>query len=81
MKSFWTYYVICLAYSFYMSSRTWRKEGTVGGLGTSPEMDSLAILFLSWVLAPVDLAIRLFRVILKAESVSIVKRNIWLKSN
>ncbi len=68
------YYIACLVYSLFMSSLSWMRNGRDGGLGITPGMDSIAIVLLCWALAPVDLFIRLMRVVKEAESYRIRKR-------
>ena len=70
------YYIICMAYSFIMSSFSWTRNGNAGGLGITPAMDSIVIILLCWALAPVDLVIRLGRVVHDAEEHRIRQRNI-----
>jgi hypothetical protein len=70
------YYLVCFVYSIVMSSITWRKNGGEGGLGITPGLDVLVISLLCWALAPVDLSIRMLRVIEKAEEHRIRRRSI-----
>lgn len=58
MNTFLTYYVICLVYSFIQISRTWSKYTMPGGLGSTPGLDSIMVVLLCWVLAPIDLFLR-----------------------
>lgn len=68
------YYLCCLFYSIAMSSLTWYKNARDGGQGITPALDSLAIVLLCWALAPVDLWIRLLKVVKKAEEHRIRQR-------
>lgn len=52
---FLTYYFICLIYCFYQLIRKYGKKTMPGGLGVNPEMDVIMVVFLGWILAPVDL--------------------------
>jgi hypothetical protein len=71
METFLTYYVICLLYSFFQISKTWSKYATVGGLGITPGLDSIMVVLLCWVLAPIDLLMRFVTFYKKAESARI----------
>ena len=55
MEPFVTFYVVCLAYCFFMAGRRWNRDVQDGGLGVTPALDSIAIVILAPVLAPVDL--------------------------
>lgn len=64
---FINYYLVCLAYCLFMSFRKWNKNVMAGGLGISPGLDSLALLCMCWVLAPVDIFLTWVRVYKEAE--------------
>lgn len=61
MKIFLYYYIITFVYCAIMSFKRWNRDVQAGGLGVSPGLDSIAILMLCWVLAPVDIFLTLFR--------------------
>lgn len=67
MQVFWTYYVICFVYCLIMSIRRWNKDVMAGGLGISPGLESLGLLIMCWVLAPVDVFLTWVRVYKEAE--------------
>ncbi len=67
MGIFWTYYVICFIYCIIMSIRKWNRDVRAGGLGISPGLDSLALLIMCWILAPVDIFLTWVRVYREAE--------------
>ena len=71
MNTFLTYYVICLVYSFIQISRTWNKFVTPGGLGVTPGLDSIMVLMMCWVLAPIDLFLRFVSFYKKADEARI----------
>jgi hypothetical protein len=58
---FWTYYLICLAYCLIMTFRRWNRDVQAGGLGISPGLDTLGLVIMCWILAPVDIALTLIR--------------------
>ena len=51
---FWTFYVVSLIYCFIQISKRWNRDAMTGGLGISPGLDTLAILFLAPFLMLVD---------------------------
>ena len=67
MQVFWTYYVICLAYCIFMSVRRWNRDVMSGGLGISPGLDTLGLLIMCWILAPVDVFLTWVRIYKEAE--------------
>ncbi len=67
MGIFWTYYVMCFIYCVIMSIRKWNRDVRMGGLGISPGLDSLALLIMCWILAPIDIFLTWIRVYREAE--------------
>jgi len=67
MEMFWTYYLICLAYCIFMSVRRWNRDVMAGGLGISPGLDTLGLLIMCWILAPVDIFLTWVRIYKEAE--------------
>ena len=65
--TFWTYYLLCFAYCLIMSFRKWNRDIMTGGLGISPGLDSIALMLMCWVLAPVDIALTWIRLYREAE--------------
>lgn len=66
---FWTYYLICLAYCIFMLTRRWNRDAMAGGLGITPGLDTLGILVMCWILAPVDVVLTWIRLYREAEEV------------
>lgn len=52
--AFWTYYVISVFYCIYQLSKRWRQSIMPGGLGVTPALDTVMVLFIGPFLAPVD---------------------------
>jgi hypothetical protein len=50
-----------------MSIRKWNRDVMAGGLGISPGLDSMALLIMCWVLAPVDIFLTWVRLYKEAE--------------
>jgi len=67
MEFFWTYYVTCFLYCIIMSILRWNKEVMAGGLGISPGLETIALLIMCWVLAPIDVFLTWVRVYKEAE--------------
>jgi hypothetical protein len=67
MNIFWTYYVITLAYCIFMSFRKWNRDVRSGGLGINPGLDTLALVIMCWILAPIDVFLTWVRVYKEAE--------------
>lgn len=50
-----------------MSIRRWNKDVLSGGLGISPGLETLGLLIMCWVLAPVDITLTWVRLYKEAE--------------
>jgi hypothetical protein len=61
MNWFITYYVICIVYCFYQLNKKYNTRGV--DYGTSPELDSIMVLVMAWILAPIDVSITWIRMI------------------
>jgi hypothetical protein len=66
---FWIYYLTCFFYCIVMSIKKWNRDVMSGGLGISPGLESLALIIMCWVLAPVDVFLTWVRVYKEAEEV------------
>ena len=77
MNWFIIYYVICIVYCFYQLNRKYANRGV--DYGTSPELDSIMVLVMAGILAPVDVTITWIKMVKEAEEVKreIEKRNIY----
>ncbi len=64
---FWIYYLTCFFYCVVMSIKKWNRDAMAGGLGISPGLDTLALLIMCWILAPVDIVLTWIRVYKEAE--------------
>jgi hypothetical protein len=72
MNWFIIYYVICSIYCFYQLNRKYKNRGV--DYGTSPELDSIMVLVMAWVLAPVDVSITWIRMVREAEE-ALIRQN------
>jgi hypothetical protein len=50
-----------------MSVRKWNRDVMAGGLGISPGLDSIALLIMCWLLAPIDIFLTWVRLYKEAE--------------
>ena len=68
MNLFIGYYVACIIYCFYQLNKKYKRDGLEY---SSPELDSIMVLMMAWVLAPVDVSITWIRMVKKAEEARI----------
>jgi hypothetical protein len=64
---FWGYYLICAIYCFYKMIKMWNKNYMPGGLGISPGLDTVMLVFMSPILAPIDVALTWVRLYKETE--------------
>ena len=64
---FLVYYLVCLSYCLIMSFRKWNRDAQTGGLSITPGLDTLGLLIMCWILAPVDIILTWVRVYREAE--------------
>jgi hypothetical protein len=50
-----------------MSIRKWNRDVMSGGLGISPGLESMALIIMCWILAPIDVFLTWIRVYREAE--------------
>lgn len=67
MQLFWSYYVVCFIYCVIMSIRKWNRDVMSGGLGISPGLESMVLIIMCWILAPIDVFLTWVRVYKEAE--------------
>ena len=67
MQLFWSYYVVCFIYCVIMSIKKWNRDVMSGGLGISPGLESMGLIIMCWILAPVDVFLTWVRVYKEAE--------------
>lgn len=63
---FYIYYVICIIYCFIQLHKKYKRVG-VESMGNSPELDSIMVLVMAWVLAPVDISLTWINMYKEAE--------------
>ena len=68
---FVSYYVICVIYCFYQLFFKLKHRYDDGPTGNSPELDSIMVLMMAWVLAPIDISLTWIRWYKNAEEARI----------
>ena len=58
---FITYYVICVIYCFYQLFTKYQERYNDGMIGLSPGLDSIMVMMMAWVLAPIDVSLTWIR--------------------
>jgi hypothetical protein len=64
-----TYYIICIIYCFYQLNQKYKARGI--DYGTSPELDSVMVLIMAGILAPIDVSLTWIRMVKEAEEAKI----------
>lgn len=67
MNWYVTYYVICVVYCFYQLYKNLNKRYDDTPGGGSPELDSIMVLVMAWILAPIDISLTWIRWTKEAE--------------
>ncbi len=78
MNWFIGYYVICIIYCFYQLNKKYKRDGLEY---SSPELDSIMVLIMAWVLAPVDVSITWIRMVKAGEEARIRQSKFELDTN
>jgi hypothetical protein len=68
---FITYYIICIIYCFYQLFVKLNHRYDDGPTGNSPELDSIMVLVMAWILAPIDISLTWIRWVKEAEEARI----------
>jgi hypothetical protein len=76
---FLTYYIICVIYCFYQLFFKLNHRYDNTPTGNSPELDSIMVLMMAWVLAPIDVSLTWIRWYREAEQARINQNNITFK--
>ena len=71
------YYVICVIYCLYQLFKNLNKRYSNDPTGGSPELDTIMVLVMAWILAPVDVSLTWIRWYKEAEETRI-NRNKFL---
>lgn len=66
------YYAFCVIYCFYQLNKKYKTKGI--DYGTSPELDSVMVLVMAWVLAPVDVCLTWIKMVKETEALKNMKK-------
>ena len=64
---FITYYIICVIYCFFQLFRKYSQRYDSGPTGNSPELDTIMVIVMAWILAPIDISLTWIRWYREAE--------------
>ena len=64
-----SYYVICVIYCFYQLNVKYKTRGL--DYGASPELDSIMVLVMAGILAPIDVSLTWIRMVKEGEEARI----------
>ena len=78
---FLTYYIICVIYCFYQLFVKLRHRYDSGPTGVSPELDTIMVMMMAWVLAPIDVSLTWIRWYKDAEQARINQNTISFKED
>jgi hypothetical protein len=67
MNIFIPYYVICVIYCFYQLFKNLNNRYSDDPTGGSPELDTIMVMMMAWVLAPIDVSLTWIRWYKEAE--------------
>lgn len=67
MNWLFVYYGICIIYCFYQLFKNLSKRYSNDPTGGSPELETIMVIMMAWVLAPVDVSLTWIRLYKEAE--------------
>ena len=76
---FITYYIICVIYCFYQLFKNLDKRYDGSVTSQSPELDTIMVIVMAWILAPIDVALTWIRWVKEAEQSRINQSKIELE--
>ena len=68
---FITYYIICVIYCFYQLFKNLNKRYDGSVTAQSPELDTIMVIVMAWILAPIDVSLTWIRWYKEAEQARI----------
>ena len=73
------YYIICIIYCFYQLFKNLNKRYDGSITAQSPELDTIMVIVMAWILAPIDVSLTWIRWYKEAEQARINQNNISFK--
>jgi len=64
---FISYYIVCIIYCFYQLFKNLNKRYDGSITAQSPEMDTIMVIVMAWILAPIDVSLTWIRWVKEAE--------------
>jgi hypothetical protein len=61
------YYIICVVYCFYQLFKNLNKRYDGSVMAQSPELDTIMVIVMAWILAPIDISLTWIRWVKEAE--------------
>jgi hypothetical protein len=77
MSIFIGYYLVCVVYCFYQLFKNLSKRYSDDPTGASPELDTIMVIMMAWVLAPIDVSLTWIRWYKDAEEARINQNKIY----
>jgi hypothetical protein len=72
------YYIICVVYCFYQLFKNLNKRYDGSVTSQSPELDTIMVMVMAWILAPIDISLTWIRWVKEAEEARIRQNKISL---
>lgn len=72
------YYIICVIYCFYQLFKNLNKRYDGSITAQSPELDTIMVIVMAWILAPIDVSLTWIRWYKEAEQARINQNKIQL---
>ena len=77
MSIFAAYYIICVIYCLYQLFKNLNQRYSDDPTGGSPELDTIMVMMMAWVLAPIDISLTWIRWYKEAEQARINRTKIY----
>ena len=75
---FIAYYIICVIYCFYQLFKNLKKRYDGSASSNSPELDTIMVIVMAWILAPIDVSLTWIRWTKEAEEARRRNNNRWI---
>ena len=77
MSIFILYYILCVIYCFYQLFKNLKDRYSNDPFGGSPELDTIMVMMMAWILAPIDVSLTWIRWYKEAEEARINQNKIY----